>query len=59
VEPGELSVWVGSSVADHATEVAVSLTGGVHAVTLQDERWVMTEVSEPARSSGTASLVER
>ena len=59
VEPGELRVWVGASVADHATEVAVSLTGGVHAVTLQDERWVMTEVSEPARSSGTASLVER
>ena len=45
VEPGELRVWVGASVADHATEATVILTGGVHPVTLQDERWVVTEAT--------------
>ena len=58
VEPGELRVWVGASVADHATEVAVDLTGGVHSVTPQDERWVMAEATEltaTTRATGTAS----
>jgi beta-glucosidase-like glycosyl hydrolase len=42
VEPGELLVWVGASVADHATEVSVALTGAVHPVTPQHERCVVT-----------------
>jgi len=56
VEPGELRVWVGASVADHATEVTVSLTGGVHAVTLQDERCVVSQATETTgttRATGT------
>lgn len=56
VEPGELRLWAGASVADHAAEVTVELGGGVHEVTPQDERWVVTEVSglpEPAGRHGT------
>ena len=56
VEPGELRVWVGASVADHATEVTVSLAGGVHAVTLQDERCVVSQATETTgttRATGT------
>jgi beta-glucosidase len=46
VEPGELQVWVGASVADHATESAVRLTGGVHPVGPRDDRWVRTEATD-------------
>ncbi len=38
VEPGEISVWVGSSSGDHATRHTVHLTGDVHLVTIQDAR---------------------
>ena len=32
VEPGELTVWVGSACDDHEVEAGVALTGPVHAV---------------------------
>jgi hypothetical protein len=43
VEPGELHLWVGASVADHETRASVVLTGAVHLVTPQHQRWVVTE----------------
>ncbi len=43
VEPGELHLWVGASVADHETQASVVLTGAVHIVTPQHQRWVVTE----------------
>lgn len=38
VEPGELRLWAGQSVADRAVETVVDLAGGVHPVGLAVER---------------------
>ena len=38
VEPGELEVWVGDSVADRRLLRSVELTGEVHEVGLHDPR---------------------
>jgi beta-glucosidase len=42
VEPGELRVWVGTSEDDAGTATSVGLTGEVHAVTRDHERWTTT-----------------
>jgi len=44
VEPGDVELWVGPSCEARETEVRVRLTGPVHRVTIEDERWVRTEV---------------
>jgi len=43
VEPGELRAWVGTSGDDGGTTTSVELTGEVHAVTPDDERWTTTQ----------------
>ncbi|HYH73785.1 MAG TPA: glycoside hydrolase family 3 N-terminal domain-containing protein [Nocardioides sp.] len=43
VEPGELRVWVGTSGDDLGAPTSVELTGEVHAVTADDERWTTTQ----------------
>jgi beta-glucosidase len=43
VEPGELRVWVGTSGDDLGAPTSVELTGEVHAVTPDDERWTTTQ----------------
>ncbi|KGM14403.1 beta-glucosidase [Cellulomonas bogoriensis 69B4 = DSM 16987] len=44
VEPGAVELWVGPSVATKETEAALTLTGDVHRVSLDDNRWVTTTV---------------
>jgi beta-glucosidase-like glycosyl hydrolase len=44
VEPGEVELWVGPSCAERETTSGVTITGPVHAVTSDDERYVLTEV---------------
>lgn len=44
VEPGELEVWVGASCRDREVEGTVLLTGEVHSVEGDAERWTATTV---------------
>ena len=44
VEPGQVELWVGPSCAAKETETQLTITGGVHRVTLDDGRLVTTEV---------------
>ncbi|MFD3443346.1 glycoside hydrolase family 3 N-terminal domain-containing protein [Microbacteriaceae bacterium 4G12] len=60
VEPGEVELWVGASCAEKETTASVTITGPVHAVTNDDERYVLTEVitraSVPRQSEPEAAL---
>jgi beta-glucosidase len=44
VEPGAVELWVGASCAVRETEAALTITGPVHLVTLDDERVATAEV---------------
>ncbi len=44
VEPGDVELWVGASCAEKETTASVTITGPVHPVTNDDERYVLTEV---------------
>ncbi len=60
VEPGEVELWVGASCAEKETTASVTITGPVHPVTNDDERYVLTEVitraSVPRQSEPEAAL---
>ncbi len=48
VEPGRIELWVGPDCATRETSTTVELTGGVHAVTVADGRFVsVTEHASP------------
>jgi len=51
VEPGELQVWAGACVDDHADVVSVQLSGDVHDVTPADGRWTTTREERTAPTS--------
>lgn len=42
VEPGEVDLWVGTSAA-RAVQARTTLVGDVHPVTVESERWTVTE----------------
>lgn len=44
VEPGEFQLWVGGSCAERETEARVELTGAVHVVGIDVERWTSASV---------------
>ncbi|MDM7830337.1 glycoside hydrolase family 3 N-terminal domain-containing protein [Cellulomonas sp. MW9] len=44
VEPGDVEVWVGPSCATKESQGTVTLVGGVHEVSIADERWTTTLV---------------
>ena len=44
VEPGAVDLWVGPSCETRETEAMITLTGPVHQVSLEDPRWVTTDV---------------
>jgi beta-glucosidase len=44
VEPGDVELWVGPSCETRETESRLRITGSTHRVTVDDERWVTTEV---------------
>ena len=48
VEPGMAEVWVGASCDERETSATLEVTGAVHRVTPQDERWVRVEVGRPS-----------
>jgi len=47
VEPGEISVWVGTSSGASAARHTIHLTGDAHSVTIHDAR--LTEMVELPR----------
>lgn len=47
VEPGDIELWVGPTCEARETEAALRITGPVHRVTVDDDRWITTEV-QPA-----------
>jgi beta-glucosidase-like glycosyl hydrolase len=59
VEPGEIELWVGPSCAERETAASITITGPVHPVTNEDERYVLTEVISRSVRARTASTGDR
>jgi beta-glucosidase len=59
VEPGEIELWVGPSCAERETAASITITGPVHRVTNEDERYVLTEVISRSVRARTAPTGDR
>jgi beta-glucosidase-like glycosyl hydrolase len=59
VEPGEIELWVGPSCAERETAASITITGPVHPVTNEDERYVLTEVISRSVRARTAPTGDR
>jgi beta-glucosidase len=59
VEPGEIELWVGPSCVERETAASITITGPVHPVTNEDERYVLTEVISRSVRARTAPTGDR